>query len=254
MQLTSDMAAVFFLHSLDNDNELSSLCQKIYDLKPFYLNTITDRVAVEHTRRQSEGATILMAAKSKKEGTKEPQGQENQPKGHKFKENKEKKPRFQYKVQHSNSNDAIKRIENLEKMMEKIHLTLKISSLNMADSQKPETENQSNLDAFMVEYVHSIGTKNNKEGIIYLDSGAGQTVVNSLSLLSNPVRVDKQMNTFSSPVKITHKGTFNFKGVNLHPVFYVPNGPVSLLSVSQLCDHGLKISTKSNMMLIKQQD
>ncbi|MBW0568307.1 hypothetical protein O181_108022 [Austropuccinia psidii MF-1] len=58
MQLTSDMAAVIFLHSLDNDNELSSLCQTLYDLKPFNLNTITDRIAVEHTRRQSEGATI----------------------------------------------------------------------------------------------------------------------------------------------------------------------------------------------------
>ncbi|MBW0587263.1 hypothetical protein O181_126978 [Austropuccinia psidii MF-1] len=196
MQLTSDMAAVFFLHSLDNDNELSSLCQTLYDLKPFNLKTITDHVTVENTHRQSEGATILMAAKSKKEGTKEPQGQKNQPKGHKRKENKEKKPIFQSKGQHSNSNDSNKRLENLEKMMEKIHSTLKISSLNMADSQKPETENQSDLDAFMVEYVHSIGTKNKKEEIIYLDSGAGRTVVNSLSLLSNPVRVDKQINTF----------------------------------------------------------
>ncbi|MBW0485293.1 hypothetical protein O181_025008 [Austropuccinia psidii MF-1] len=121
MQLTSDMAAVFFLHSLDNDNELSSLCQTLYDLKPFNLNTITDRVAVEHTRRQSEGATILMAAKSKKEVAREPQGQENQQKGHKRKENKEKKPRFQSKGQPSNSNDSNKRLENLEKMMEKIH-------------------------------------------------------------------------------------------------------------------------------------
>ncbi|MBW0527031.1 hypothetical protein O181_066746 [Austropuccinia psidii MF-1] len=146
-----------------------------------------------------------MAAKSKKEGTKEPQGQENQPKGHKCKENKEKKPRFQSKGEQINSSDSNKRLENLEKMMEKIHLTLKISSLNMADSQKPETENQFDLEAFMVEYVHSIGTKNKKEGITYLDPGAGRTVVNILFLLSNPVRVDKQINTFSSPVKVIPK-------------------------------------------------
>ncbi|MBW0489671.1 hypothetical protein O181_029386 [Austropuccinia psidii MF-1] len=37
MQLTNDMAAIFFLHSLDNDQELSSLCQTMYDLKPFEL-------------------------------------------------------------------------------------------------------------------------------------------------------------------------------------------------------------------------
>ncbi|MBW0593771.1 hypothetical protein O181_133486 [Austropuccinia psidii MF-1] len=121
MQLTSAMAAVFFLHSLDNDNELSSLCQALYDLKPFNLNAITDCVAVEHTHRQSEGATILMAAKSKKEDAKDPQGQENQPKGHKRKENKEKKPTFQFKGQHSNSHDSNRRLENLEKMMENIH-------------------------------------------------------------------------------------------------------------------------------------
>ncbi|MBW0462631.1 hypothetical protein O181_002346 [Austropuccinia psidii MF-1] len=133
-------------------------------------------------------------------------------------------------------------------MMEKIHSTFDISTLNMANSKQPEPEVQSDSDELMIEYVHSIETKKEKEGIIYLDSGAGQTVVNNLSLLSYPVGVDKQINNFSSPVKVTHRRTLNFKGVSLHPVFCVPDGPVNLHSISQLCDHGLKISTKSNMI------
>ncbi|MBW0541790.1 hypothetical protein O181_081505 [Austropuccinia psidii MF-1] len=36
------------------------------------------------------------------------------------------------------------------------------------------------------------------------------------------------------------------------PCVLLPDGPVNLLSVSQLCEHGLQISTKSNMMLVKQ--
>ncbi|MBW0539746.1 hypothetical protein O181_079461 [Austropuccinia psidii MF-1] len=53
MNLSSSMTAVFFLQSLDNDKELSSLCQTLYNIKPFNLNTITDRVSIEHLRRQT---------------------------------------------------------------------------------------------------------------------------------------------------------------------------------------------------------
>ncbi|MBW0483317.1 hypothetical protein O181_023032 [Austropuccinia psidii MF-1] len=49
MSLSSSMAAAFFLQSLDNDKELRSLCQMLYDTKPFNLDTITDRVAIEHS-------------------------------------------------------------------------------------------------------------------------------------------------------------------------------------------------------------
>ncbi|MBW0474504.1 hypothetical protein O181_014219 [Austropuccinia psidii MF-1] len=75
MQLTNDMAAIFFLHSLDNDKELSGLCQKMYDLKFFELNTITDRVAVEQSRRQNDTSIIPLADKNKQ---KEPLKKTNQ--------------------------------------------------------------------------------------------------------------------------------------------------------------------------------
>ncbi|MBW0551312.1 hypothetical protein O181_091027 [Austropuccinia psidii MF-1] len=50
MSLSASMATAFFLQSLDNDKELSSLCQTLYDIKPFNVNTITDRVSIEHSR------------------------------------------------------------------------------------------------------------------------------------------------------------------------------------------------------------
>ncbi|MBW0461127.1 hypothetical protein O181_000842 [Austropuccinia psidii MF-1] len=219
MHLLSDMAAVFFLHSLENDKELSNLCQTLYDIKPFNLNAITDRVAVEHTCRQSDSTMILMADKSKQKDNNRSNNQnDHSNNAQKKKQGRDKKTnRFQNKNHSSNNQDSIKQLENLEQMMNKIHATLKISSLNIAEKSQETSIPQSDSDAFIF-------------------------------------KVNKQINTFSSPVKVTHEGSLNFKGVGLHPAFYVPNGLVNLLSVSQLCDHGLKISKKSNMMLVKQQD
>ncbi|MBW0479737.1 hypothetical protein O181_019452 [Austropuccinia psidii MF-1] len=53
MNLSSSMVAAFFLQSLDNDKELSSLCQTLYDIRPFDINSVTDRVSIEHSCRQS---------------------------------------------------------------------------------------------------------------------------------------------------------------------------------------------------------
>ncbi|MBW0501545.1 hypothetical protein O181_041260 [Austropuccinia psidii MF-1] len=75
MQLNNDMAAISFLHSLDNDKELSGLCQTMYDLKPFELNTMTNRVAVENSHRQNDTSIILLEDKNKQ---KEPLKQTNQ--------------------------------------------------------------------------------------------------------------------------------------------------------------------------------
>ncbi|MBW0536593.1 hypothetical protein O181_076308 [Austropuccinia psidii MF-1] len=92
IQLSSDMAAVFFLHSLYNEKELSSLCQTLYDIKPFNLNAITDCVAVEHTHRQSDSTTILMADKSKqKDNNKSNNQNDNSNNNQKSNQGKDKK-------------------------------------------------------------------------------------------------------------------------------------------------------------------
>ncbi|MBW0462626.1 hypothetical protein O181_002341 [Austropuccinia psidii MF-1] len=81
----------------------------------------------------------------------------------------------------------------------------------------------------------------NHQQLIYLNSGAGRTIVNDLPLLDNPTPVLKHINTFSNPVKVTHQGALVFKGIKLYPVYYIPDGPVNLLSVSQLVDNGIKL-------------
>ncbi|MBW0512682.1 hypothetical protein O181_052397 [Austropuccinia psidii MF-1] len=49
MELSKEMAAAFFLQSLDQDKDLSSLVQNFYNLQPFDVMTITKRVALEQS-------------------------------------------------------------------------------------------------------------------------------------------------------------------------------------------------------------
>ncbi|OAV89010.1 hypothetical protein PTTG_28840 [Puccinia triticina 1-1 BBBD Race 1] len=51
--VTSFMAAALFLDSLENDSEMSSLVQTCYDIKPFTLKGVTDRILIEAMRRDS---------------------------------------------------------------------------------------------------------------------------------------------------------------------------------------------------------
>ncbi|MBW0481882.1 hypothetical protein O181_021597 [Austropuccinia psidii MF-1] len=80
MNLSSSMAAAFFLQSLDNNRELSSLCQTLYDIKPFDLNTIADRVAIEHSHCQSSYDHALMFDKNKQANSAKPKNKD-QPEG-----------------------------------------------------------------------------------------------------------------------------------------------------------------------------
>ncbi|MBW0540675.1 hypothetical protein O181_080390 [Austropuccinia psidii MF-1] len=255
MNLSRSMAAAFFLQSLDNDKELSSLCQTLYNLKPFELSTIADRVSIEHTRRESSHDQELLVDNSKQtESSKKKE--KNRSKGGR------KKTGFKDKKKGKNNNqgtakkptqeqDTNKRIERIEQLLEKLQHSAHSTSVNAASESKELIQPLgSDSDAFIFEDVNAmIGKKHQK--LIYLDSGAGRTVVNDLLLLKNPTPINKYIKTFSNPVRVTHQGTLLFKGIKLYPVYYVSNGPVNLLSVSQLCDHGMKLISKNNLFLIK---
>ncbi|MBW0506968.1 hypothetical protein O181_046683 [Austropuccinia psidii MF-1] len=90
MSLSSSMAAAFFLQSLDNDKELSSLCQTLYDIKPFDLNTITDMVLIEHSRWESTYDQELLVEKNKQVESSKPKGKRQLEGGRKKKGFKEK--------------------------------------------------------------------------------------------------------------------------------------------------------------------
>ncbi|MBW0538155.1 hypothetical protein O181_077870, partial [Austropuccinia psidii MF-1] len=167
-----------------------------------------------------------------------------------FKDKKQGKNTNQGTNQKNHEQDTNKQFEKIEKLLEKLQSATNLSSVNATSEPKDLTQQtESDSEAFIFE-VNALAEQCN-QGSIYLDSGAGRTVVNQLSLLEDPKPVKKQINMFSNPVKLTHQGTFNFKGVKIYPVYYVPGGLVNFLSVLQLCNHGMKLISKSNLFIVK---
>ncbi|MBW0538693.1 hypothetical protein O181_078408 [Austropuccinia psidii MF-1] len=119
--------------------------------------------------------------------------------------------------------------------------------------QKAEKEHcSSEIYAYYLpsESIYAIDYQNRET--LYLDTGCGHSVVNSLVLLSNVIKVRKDIKTFGSPVEVNHQGTLNLFGYHIAPVLFAPKGPVNLISVSQLVNRGIKPHYKNNNFLIKQ--
>ncbi|MBW0546423.1 hypothetical protein O181_086138, partial [Austropuccinia psidii MF-1] len=117
----------------------------------------------------------------------------------------------------SGKSDSDKRIKNLERMIEKMQASMKPQSAHLATKKINDTIS-SDSDAFIV-----------KEEAIY------------------------SINTYGNTVPITHQGTLTFKGIKISPVYYAPSGPVNLLSVSQLLDHGIRPVIKNDCFLLKKE-
>ncbi|MBW0480305.1 hypothetical protein O181_020020 [Austropuccinia psidii MF-1] len=135
-------------------------------------------------------------------------------------------------------------------MIEKLQASMKPQSAHLATEKINDTIS-SYSDAFIVEEeaIYSADDGNRS----YLDSGAGKSVVNNMKYLSDPVIINHQINTYGSAVPITHQGTLIFKGIRISPVYYAPSGPVNLLSVSQLLDHGIQPVIKNDCFLLKKE-
>ncbi|OAV96790.1 hypothetical protein PTTG_26252 [Puccinia triticina 1-1 BBBD Race 1] len=54
MDISTGLAAAFFLQSIKNDEALAALVQTLYDVKPFNLQSVTDCIGMEHIRRGGE--------------------------------------------------------------------------------------------------------------------------------------------------------------------------------------------------------
>ncbi|MBW0540391.1 hypothetical protein O181_080106 [Austropuccinia psidii MF-1] len=250
MVISTTIAAAFFIRSLSQDRDLSGLIQTLYDIKPFDLNSVLNRVAVEHCRRgMPQDQALLLDKQNPNDQSKPPNRTGNRGKG--------KAPTRGRNKTKANSNqkkeeDSLKRLEKLEKIVAKFELSAKNPDINVvAEHSKEPSENvqQSDSDAYVLEdEVLSIGSGEYDK--IYLDSGAGRSVVNSLGYLTQIVKVNKKINTYAEPVDISHQGTLVFRGIHISPVYYAPKGKVNLLSVSQLMDHGLKPMFKGGSFLI----
>ncbi|MBW0548998.1 hypothetical protein O181_088713 [Austropuccinia psidii MF-1] len=164
MEISSTIAAAFFIRSLNQDKELTGLVQMLYNIKPFEFTSVMNRVEVEHPLQGLAQEQALAVDKQK---------QPDQPKPPTQGVHRDAAP-------HSSDSDAFVLEDEVLK-------------------RGSELQNQ-----------------------VYLDSGAGRSVVNNLSLPANIIKVNKQVNTYSDPVSITHQGTLSFRGIDISPVYYAP--------------------------------
>ncbi|MBW0479544.1 hypothetical protein O181_019259 [Austropuccinia psidii MF-1] len=262
MELSKEMAAAFFLQSLDRDRDLSSLVQTLYDVQPFDVTTITKRVALEQSRRHNVATEALFTnnrTPTNQGNSKKPSGNNTsnsptaQGEGDNKKRQHHKKKRRERTGNHTES--VSKRLEKLEKLLLNNSLTTSANAVTTRPSldQSPEKEHcSSDSDAYYLSPEKIFATDYQDRQTLYLDTGCGRSVVNNLALLSNVISVKKNIRTFGSPVEITHQGTMNLYGYHIAPVSFAPKGPVNLISVSQLVDHGIRPHYKNDNFLIKQ--
>ncbi|MBW0538503.1 hypothetical protein O181_078218 [Austropuccinia psidii MF-1] len=210
MVISATIAAAFFIRSLNQERDLLGLIQTLYDIKPFDLNSVLNRVAVEHCHRGTpQDQALLLDKQSSTDQSRPPKRNGNHGKG--------KSPTRGQNKNRSNPNlkkneDSSKWLENLEKIVAKLELTAKNTNFNVVAEHSKDLSGdtqQSDSDAYVVkDQVLSIGSGESDK--IYLDSGAGRSVVNNLEYLTKVFKVNRKLNTYAEPVDISHQGTLIF--------------------------------------------
>ncbi|MBW0576787.1 hypothetical protein O181_116502 [Austropuccinia psidii MF-1] len=243
---------------------LSSLVQNLYDVQPFDVTTITKRVALEQSRHDNVATEALFTnnrTQANQGGSKKPSGSNTsnspptQGEGDNKKRQHHKKKRREKTG--NNTESVSKQLEKLEKLLLNNSLTTSANAMMTRPSldQNPETEHcSSDSDAYYLLPENMFATDSQDRQTLYPNTGCGCSVVNNLALLTNVISVKKNIRTFGSPVKITHQGTLNLFEYHIAPVSFAPKGPVNLISVLQLVDHGIRPHYKNNNFLIKQQN
>ncbi|MBW0556571.1 hypothetical protein O181_096286 [Austropuccinia psidii MF-1] len=149
MELSKEMAAAFFLQSLDRDQDLRTLVQNLYDVQPFDVTTITKRVALEQSRRDNVATEALFTnnrTQSNQGSSKKPSSNNTsnppptQGKGDNKKRQHHKKKRRERTGNHTES--VSKRLEKLEKLLLNNSLTTSANAVTTRPSldQSPEKE------------------------------------------------------------------------------------------------------------------
>ncbi|KAI7948446.1 hypothetical protein MJO29_010111 [Puccinia striiformis f. sp. tritici] len=272
--VTSFQATAFFLDSLDNDTNLTPIIQTCYDLRPFDLKTVTDRVnfeAMHRTNRVEQQNSVMMATSSnpssKPNKKKNKQSDAPRPKAVAPTINNSVSKSVSGNPSSSNKNQSMSdpidnRFKSLEKSVSELtDLVKKLVSNNMVGMvHGQESGSQSTSGPFDVESDRSnffVGTVQHSSREYYsrflvFDTGATQSCVINLELLTDVQPLTNHfMNTFSSPIEATHVGTLKIGDYFINPVYHVPNGCANILSASQLIDHGLKPHFKTDQFLLK---
>ncbi|MBW0572553.1 hypothetical protein O181_112268 [Austropuccinia psidii MF-1] len=220
MVISSTIVAEFFIHSLSQDQELSGLSQMLYDIKPFELSLIMNWVEVKHCCCGTHQEEALALDKKDKTNDSRPASCGNhwtRGRGTSRGQGKGKSTPQPRREENSSGN-----LENLEKLYARLETKSKDNNVNfVAEARKGPIGDLQHSDskAYVMEYeVLTLGSGALDK--IYLDSGAGRSVLNSLSSLTNIIKVKKSVNTYSKPVKITHQGALVFCGIHISAVYF----------------------------------
>ncbi|MBW0591831.1 hypothetical protein O181_131546 [Austropuccinia psidii MF-1] len=82
MSISATIAAAFFIRSLNQDRDLSGLIQTLYDIKPFDLNSVLNRVVVEHCLRGTpQDQALLLDKQTSTDQSRPPKRNGNRGKG-----------------------------------------------------------------------------------------------------------------------------------------------------------------------------
>ncbi|MBW0520808.1 hypothetical protein O181_060523 [Austropuccinia psidii MF-1] len=130
MELSKEMAAAFFLQSLDQDQDLSSLVQNLYNVQPFDVTTITKRVSLEQSRHENVSIEALYINNKNQEN----QGSSEKPNGNnkstlstaQGEGDNKKRQNHKKKRREKTANNA----ESMSKCLEKLEKLLLNNSLN----------------------------------------------------------------------------------------------------------------------------
>ncbi|MBW0518840.1 hypothetical protein O181_058555 [Austropuccinia psidii MF-1] len=237
MDIGEGAAAAILLMSIRQDSSLTGLVQTLYYATPFNLEQITSRLLIKDSRRTKKipDSTLYLSQSklSHPSGATPTRFNQGANLEEKFKVFLDKYMKEYFANSHS-TNQA----------EEEIH-----------DNKTTEELTEDDDGFYFQEDAHdqlqlmSISSENNTE--LIHDSGASQSTVCNLALLTNPQPTKITMRTFSGIIEITLMGKLNLGGYTLYPVYYAPQGRSNLISASQLEDHGLRSYQKNQTIIVK---
>ncbi|OAV94236.1 hypothetical protein PTTG_27077 [Puccinia triticina 1-1 BBBD Race 1] len=252
MEISSGLLAVFFLQNINQEEKLSSLVQTLYDVKPFGLQTVTDRIGIEQICWGGDKESVMTAG-SKGKGNSSSSGSARGGRGG-F---RGVAPTF-----HTCANQGSpmeQRLANLERALAANQLSSNTSVRVMDDQQPQESISRSNNSDAGESWFHidinpeTIMTSGVvRDTKLIFDTGATGSAVCNLLMLSDIKEIPcKKIATFSSPLFTTHSGTLKLGDMNISPVLYVPGASVNVLSCAQAEDHGVRVVHKEGLFLLK---
>ncbi|MBW0560985.1 hypothetical protein O181_100700 [Austropuccinia psidii MF-1] len=224
MVISTPIAAAFFIRSLNEDQDLSGLIQTLYDIKPFDLSSVLNRVAVENFQQgMPQVQALLLDKQNQNDKSKPPEHTGNRGKGKPPTRGQKKK---KVNPNQKKEDNSLKGLETLEKIIAKFKITAKNPNINVVAEHDKELSGDAqklDSDAYVVEAkVLSIGSGEYNK--IYLDSGAGRSAVHNLGYLTKIFNFNNKLNTYADPVDISHQETLIFEGIHISPVYYAPKG------------------------------